>query len=217
MSDIPALTSAAQRLSEKVDFWNWAIVAAMIFAAFAATVLVTFQTIAFKRAKQLSDIQNSLLSDANQSTEKLRQRNLQLEKLLSPRVLAIRGLPDGKSNIDELKKFAGTKIILVSIHDAEALHAAGSIKWFLEKAGWNVVVTVPIDPFSASVRIPDGVTLIRAREGDTGRNEQLAKVFMTVLMDQGWREVRLEQDTVGDWKEFEVLVGFKPPAYELLK
>jgi len=109
---------------------------------------------------------NERASQANRVAEELRQKNLQLEKEFAPRLLAIRGLPDGKSNIDELKKFAGTKVILASVHDAEALHAAGSIKWLLEKAGWDVVVTVPIDPFSASVKIPDGVTLIPAREGD---------------------------------------------------
>lgn len=148
---------------------------------------------------------------ANERAESLRARNLELEKILSPRILSLK-------NVDELKKFAGTKVILVSIHDAEALHAAGSIKWFLENAGWNVVVTVPVDPFFQSVKIPDGVTLVPAKEFDSIRNEKLSRVLINALTAQGWKEVTPgSENMLPDWKEFAILVGFKPPAYELLK
>ncbi len=60
VSDIPSLTSDVQRLGGKVDFWNNAIVWAMITAALAATVLVTFQAVAFRRAKQLAGAQEAL-------------------------------------------------------------------------------------------------------------------------------------------------------------
>jgi hypothetical protein len=168
-------------------------------------------------SRKLQAIQNSENEAQRAEIGELRQKNLQLEKELSPRVLAIHVLPNGESNIDELKKFAGTRVVLGCIHDAEALHAAGSIKWLLEKAGWNVVVTIPVDPFSPSPKMPDGVTLIQASEGDAVRNAQLLQVLLSALTEQGWKEIRPGQDTVPDWKELKIMVGFKPPAYELLK
>jgi hypothetical protein len=80
-----------------------------------------------------------------------------------------------------------------------------------------VIVTVPTDPFSPVVKIPDGVSLIPAKDGDPLRNAQLLQALLTVLMDGGWKDVQPGHDTISHWKEFKILVGFEPPAYELVK
>ncbi len=57
--------------------------------------------------------------------EELRQKNLELEKSTLPRLIAIKSDKEGKSNIDSLRKFAGMRVEIECLPDAEPRMAAG--------------------------------------------------------------------------------------------
>jgi hypothetical protein len=60
--DLQSLASRVQNLSSKVDWWNTAIIVALVFTAFAAVAVVVTTNVAFRRAKQLAAAQSSLSS-----------------------------------------------------------------------------------------------------------------------------------------------------------
>lgn len=105
-----------------------------------------------KLEKEAAELKKQNL-DTERKLEAERRTRLELEKSLNPRSLAyigeqaiftdpsmlasVTGLR-GKSNIDPLKPFAGTNVILQYLPDAEASRAAGSIASIIKAAGWNV-------------------------------------------------------------------------------
>lgn len=60
VNEINKLNNEVARLSGAVDWWNSAIIVMMVVAALAATGLLITQYVAFRKAKQLSDVQGSL-------------------------------------------------------------------------------------------------------------------------------------------------------------
>jgi hypothetical protein len=61
VSEIQFLSARAQELSQGVDWWNTAMIWALVFAAIAAIAVVFTTRIALVRAKQLADIQDKLI------------------------------------------------------------------------------------------------------------------------------------------------------------
>jgi hypothetical protein len=96
-----SLALRVQRLNQDVDFWNTAMIWALIFAAIAAIAVVVTTRIALVRAKQLTDAQELLASakelevkadltdkefkiaGLNKEAEALRQSNLALQTRLT--------------------------------------------------------------------------------------------------------------------------------------
>jgi hypothetical protein len=146
--------------------------------------------------------------------------NLELEATLAPRVLAIRGTDDPSLKV--LTRFAGTTVKLGMINDAEALHAAASIKWFLERAGFKVTSTVPVDLDSPLLNgISDGVTVMPSDNNTLLFNAQLWAALLQAFSANGWREItpRFDRPAIAINPEgFQLLifVGFKPLPYDLL-
>ena len=61
MSDVQTLTERARVLSQSVDWWNTAVIFALVCAALAAIAVVVTTRVAFVRAKALTDTQAKLL------------------------------------------------------------------------------------------------------------------------------------------------------------
>jgi hypothetical protein len=82
MLELDYLISAANQLSAKADFWNSAILWALLFTAVAPATLFFAQKIALDRGKQLSSLQQKITnikeSNMKQRAENLEQANLQL-------------------------------------------------------------------------------------------------------------------------------------------
>jgi hypothetical protein len=82
MLDLDYLISVASQLSAKADFWNSAILWALLFSAVAPATLFVAQKIALDRGKQLSSLQQKIanLKETNMKhrADKLEQANLQL-------------------------------------------------------------------------------------------------------------------------------------------
>jgi len=161
---------------------------------------------------------NKAAAELNRDAEELKAKNLALEKAMAPRVLGIHGYDD--PNLKALKQFAGTKVELAGIDDGEVLQAEGSIRWLLELAGWKVTVTVPVDPFSPTVKdFQHGVTLIPSKNNDSFLSAGMLGALMTVFSANGWKDVALGDASnpntpVGDF-QLVIFVGLRPPAYEL--
>src|SRR5258708_164949 len=80
--DIQSLAQRAQDFSDKVDWWNTAIVWVLVFAALVAVGTVLSTYMAFRRAKQFADSEGAL----NAAKEKildnaLRDKTLEIEAL----------------------------------------------------------------------------------------------------------------------------------------
>lgn len=60
MSELESLASRVSDLNSKVDFWNSAVLWALLITALAAAAIVFSQRLAFIRAKQLADVQDKI-------------------------------------------------------------------------------------------------------------------------------------------------------------
>src|SRR5437868_788741 len=60
MSELDTLTARAAELSSKADFWNNAVLWALLVTALAAAAIVVSQRLAFLRAKDLSGVQGNI-------------------------------------------------------------------------------------------------------------------------------------------------------------
>jgi hypothetical protein len=104
-----------------------------------------------KELRQQNLATESRLTEANQKLEAERRTRLEIEKEISPRAVMVIS-KDGKMNIDPLKPFAGTQVILESIPDAEPRRAAETLGYAVQAAGWKIVPSAPSDK-----NINDGV------------------------------------------------------------
>jgi hypothetical protein len=148
--------------------------------------------------------------------ETLRQKNLELEKSLTPRTLSVISV-NRKSNIEGLKRYAGTEAIVEFIPDLEAARAANSIKFILESAGWKIT------RFGRSVEdISDGVAVkfFHAPTSDwpvfqaQGKSIEKASALVDFLKDNNW-VAHIAWSMRGELGEnsIKVEVGFKPSPY----
>ena len=96
---------------------------------------------------------NEQAASANNKTEVLRRENLDMGMLLLPRRLI---LSDIQSEMEELKKYPGTHVLVQSVPDWEASVLAADIHNFLTRFGhWNVSEIAAVPPGL----IREGVTI----------------------------------------------------------
>jgi hypothetical protein len=81
--------------------------------------------------KKLADEVNTELAERKKATE--------LEGSLAPRNFTLQFGPDGKTNFEELKRFAGIKVSFEVLADPEPMRAAERIEQLLVPAGWNII------------------------------------------------------------------------------
>ena len=102
MSELESLLSRANQLASKVDFWNSAVLWALLVTALAAAAIVFSQRLAFVRARQLSDVQESIdkIKEANATdrADKLDQANRALSTDLEKEIGKVAGLEKDASN-----------------------------------------------------------------------------------------------------------------------
>jgi hypothetical protein len=160
------------------------------------------------------------LTEANAGIESEKAKRLQMELLLAPRVLLIRGNGKG-TNLDILKEFTDMKVYVRFLpDDAEVRRATESIAGTLHRAGFT---DIELQPFpGAEAEHFDGVNIgtsrpIVAQAGSledfekSKRGERLLLVFSKFFADEGWISGR-EWAERGELKEneFRITVGFKP-------
>ncbi len=116
---------------------------------------------------------------AESRLEAERLTRLELEESLNPRYLTIVQTGD-EENIDPLKVYAGTKVKIESLPDAEPRRMAVNLARLLERAGWSVA---PIelradinDPFQNGVVIDSGPW----GPGKTNAAADVLRAFLTV-------------------------------------
>ena len=158
MPEIQSLTDAVNRLTQKVDFWNKAVVWALFAAALVAVLVVITTRMAVVRTRELSDAQNRLMQEKDREV-KIAQRRLELDlsqqeertakaqKDAADAALALakfkepRTIPpeDQQKLIAALKPFAGEKFALAVFPDPEPLALARTLDTLLKSAGWQRV------------------------------------------------------------------------------
>ena len=153
---ISTLQTDVDRWNGKVDFWNSAIVGAMVFAALAAAILVTFQSLAFRRAKQLATAQEILakakeaakeieIATLNNNTAGLHKENLVLEtKLITLQRESEPRRLNGEQKVALAKVLRGAPgengVAVVSpVADGEAADFADDLEGAAKAGGWETV------------------------------------------------------------------------------
>lgn len=149
MSEIQSLTERAESLSQSVDWWNTALIWALVFGAIAAIALVVTTRIGITRAKQLSDVQAELIGakdrqlaiDLRDKDKKIAEADaraveaqLELARLTAPRTLSV----EQQNRIGEkLKAFHGTTFEVVTYPgEPESVAFSQVIANTLVRAGW---------------------------------------------------------------------------------
>jgi hypothetical protein len=150
-------------------------------------------------------------------------RRIELERGLARRELWNIGYKDGTTNLDKLKQFPGTKVILEAVPDFEAKHAAGEIAARLIDARWDIVRT-DIIPDEEASSVPEGVSVERylalhvpheqSTEEDQSerRSSYLVMILQAFLMENGWHEINFGFPHRGELPIdcMRVRVGYKP-------
>jgi hypothetical protein len=167
VSDIQSLAVRAQDLGRSVDFWNTAMIWALVVAALAAIAVVATTSVALNRAKQLADVESQLadakdrqrdielkdrdlkIAEAGQRAEEAKDRaaqaTLELAKFKTPRTLD----PKQQGRISaKAKPFAGMMFDVASSNAKEPLNLVAKIEEAL-------VFSVKHSFRSTTIRIPD--------------------------------------------------------------
>ncbi|MGB9071225.1 MAG: hypothetical protein WCC22_01020 [Terriglobales bacterium] len=102
MSELESLVSHASTLNSKVDFWNSAVLWALLLTALAAGAIVFSQRLAFVRAKQLADVQDKIAKikedNARQRADSLDQANVKVRTDLQTETGKVAGLEKAASD-----------------------------------------------------------------------------------------------------------------------
>jgi hypothetical protein len=169
------------------------------------------------------------LKSQNLATEaKLEAERAELVKLetaLAPRTLPFKQYTDSSTNVDDLRKFAGTEIVLEYFPDWEAHRTAANLAFLFKQAGWGIVFSGAGNP-----NIRDGVIIegyrpsqvhLRELEGNKALEiikgiEASGEVVDTIeawLLLNTWQASHTL--TVNDLKpnQVRVSVGLKPNPY----
>lgn len=129
MLEIHALTLRAEDLSQSVDWWNTAMIWALIFAALAAVAVVITTHMALRRAKELSDTQDQLIQAKDD------QLKAELARLKAPRSLT--HVPE---LIASLEPFEGTEYIFSFVfQDEDSTKLLQALDDVLQRAKWKRV------------------------------------------------------------------------------
>jgi hypothetical protein len=164
----------------------------MIFIALTvvsgSAALILGDRINEKQAEQLRQFNAELIT--------AKEHNLELEQSITPRWL-------DQTHLEELKKFAGTEVILEYLLDAEPRNAAGQIRFVLHQAQWKIIDDKPVLEIEGNPS--SGITL----HGQTEAAETLA-AFLTA---QKWDvqpvagAIKLPANAV------KISIGFKPNRF----
>jgi hypothetical protein len=195
---------------------------------FAFTFIGAFSGVAYLAFnKPLKRIEAAEKRQSEVALAELKAKNLELERALAPRILAVKG-SEGHFNIDELKGFSGTEVEVTSVRDMEARRAAASLEGVLNWLGWKVTTLPPSDDLS----IADGVTVERYIKPDPANGDELREMndglklqgkLLKFLKENGWDNaapgvvMNGKTPATGSWRAFRIVVGFKPPPYSLSK
>jgi len=201
MSELEVLTAQANELSSRVDFWNNAVLVALLITALAAASIVVSQRLAFMRAKQLSDKQEEL-STAKEAELRIQIANvaavaqvetarlskiaederlarIKIEEKIAPR----RFTAEQKKTIaSKLRVFAGQKTFLRPYKgDTESIELAEDIFDALgpRGAGWDVSF-LPIETEQTGADIISGI-LVGVFPAATKKDKEAAKNLVAAI------------------------------------
>ncbi|MBE0556196.1 MAG: hypothetical protein IH628_03100 [Proteobacteria bacterium] len=148
--------------------------------------------------------------------ERERLVRLEMEKSLSPRIFVLEQYKDGKSNIDPLIKFKGTKVVIRYLADAESTRAKNELSNLLMAAGWDIVGEIRDPEMWAGFF--DGVIVQTSLRSVSGRSERdmsrnAAEALLALLHSNGWtvRSHAMADDIPA--QSIKVSIGFKPSPY----
>jgi hypothetical protein len=185
-----------------------------------------------KTARHEADVAKKSASTAGRKVEEVKRETnklvaqlkeeqnnlLQLEKDAAPRFIWL--IPTVKgTNIDVLRNFPLTTVIIKSIPDWEARRAAGNIAAILHKAGWNIKKNSAIEG-----DLPEGVTVEKYQPPPTAQHLEnwwgqtntadAASELMNWLEANDW-QVHPDWADLGELQpgEILILVGIKPVSY----
>jgi hypothetical protein len=197
-------------------------------------------------AKSGADRAATKAQSTEEQTEKVRQqanalgavnaaedkRAIEIIRSMEPRALSYTARYDWKNgdgesdSLDELKPFAGTKVIFEVLPDVEARRAALEIEHVLTFAHWEKV-GLSLNPelfwgFNDGVRIEYGLNPEMGHPGSALRagdkSPQAADVLAFFLMKQGWYAHATSEFNTTDRlpiNTIKIVVGFKPnPLFE---
>jgi len=224
MSELESLTSHATELSSKVDFWNNAVLWALLVTALAASAIVVSQRLAFLRAKELSEVQDRIARIKESSVE---QANIKLRTDLASKQLELQkyidfvesrqhlpGIPEALAN-SILRKAPPKKAIVLYLDGPPTtfLFASG-IRSVLIRAGWQVpqnpipvTSLVGLSESNPSTLRGEIIVLMKhpEREKDESTSEGALKRSISSILPSGdfgvIRDLTLPEDT------FKIYIG----------
>jgi hypothetical protein len=154
-----------------------------------------------------------------------RIKQAEAEKAIAPRVLDVWHHGDDKTNVDELKRFAGREFVIRYIPDAEAMRAASSLEHALTTAGLKMLrgeATMDIagmwyDGVTIETYIKD-VSPASMLEASTNGTFETADGIVEFLKANNW-VARINMPGTSDIPPLAIRinVGFKTSPYFLTK
>jgi hypothetical protein len=194
MQEIQSLTLRIQRLGQDVDWWNTAMIVALILAALAAVAVVITTRMALVKAKELTDAQGGLdkakdrelqqaLKAKDEEIEKERSARVQIEQALAWRSLSAE---DESLISSQLLHFRGERIaVWYDAGDAEGAAFAWELAGVLHRAKWQVFAPASFQDIAES-GIPYNSAIASLRTGieviDTDvRSHKAAEVLFRTL------------------------------------
>src|SRR5579871_5005270 len=131
MSEIQSLTLRIRDLNQSVDWWNAAIIWALIFAAIAAVAVVITTRVALSRAKLLADTQAELIqAKDSQLTIDLGEKDVKIAQAGKDASEANRGAAEANERATK----AQGGLALAEQHSAEANAKAEGFRLDIAKA-----------------------------------------------------------------------------------
>jgi uncharacterized iron-regulated membrane protein len=138
MSELESLTTRATELSSRVDFWNNAVIVALVVTALAAVAIVVSQRLAFVRAKQLSDAQDHITrvkeSEAKVGQDRIRNELAASVAKAKEADARIAEAQRGSAEANERATKAQESLSLAEQHSAEASAKAEGFRLDIAKA-----------------------------------------------------------------------------------
>jgi hypothetical protein len=133
-AEIEAAIANLEAWGRTVD--NWVLICAAV-VALSLTAEVVFSVMHWRNENRLrpirtaqSQLHETELVTLQKDVETARQKNLELEDAVSPRVL------EQFQSSNKLKSFSGTRYMLISPADTESRRTAGQVRVIMEQAGW---------------------------------------------------------------------------------
>lgn len=212
IASIAFLVLVARLSVEDADLWLRPITGMLLLFTFVVggAMLFTGYVVIDRLGEKVANAQTEA-STAKRRADREAIKRGELEKSLSPRTLTLTLYGDGRSSIDSLKAFAGTRVIFEFLPEVEARRASKALLSVLGRAGWQVVSTTARpeleEPFF------DGIKVVRNNalpEGD--KAEDAAKALVNFLTENKWQANELPTSMLARLpaNTIKIQVGFKP-------